>query len=77
MHFLHSFGEFLNIILSQSVSIKFLQGGMKAVVWTDSIQIMLMYGTLILIIVKGTLNVGGLSVIWNRNVAGGRIHYPE
>lgn len=50
---------------------------MKAVVWTDSIQIMLMYGTLILIIVKGTLNVGGLSVIWNRNVAGGRIHYPE
>lgn len=28
-------------------------GGIKAVVWTDVIQIILMYGTLLLIVIKG------------------------
>lgn len=50
---------------------------MKAVIWTDVIQIMLMYGTLFLIIVKGTMDVGGLSVVWNRNVESNRIYVPE
>lgn len=54
-----------------------LQGGIKAVVWTDVIQIMLMYGTLVLIIVKGTADVGGLSVVVERNFASGRLEAPE
>lgn len=52
-------------------------GGIKAVVWTDVIQIILMYGTLILIVVKGTMNVGGLSVVIERNYNSGRIEAPE
>lgn len=45
--------------------------------FTDVIQIMLMYGTLILIVVKGTSDVGGLSVVIERNFASGRIEAPE
>lgn len=58
-------------------SIKILQGGVKAVVWTDLIQIILMYGTLLLIMIKGTFDVGGLSVVWDRNMVGGRIDPPR
>jgi Na+/proline symporter len=52
-------------------------GGIKAVVWTDVIQIILMYGTLVLIAVKGTLSVGGLSVVIERNYESGRFEAPE
>lgn len=52
-------------------------GGIKAVVWTDVIQITLMYGTLALIVIKGTMSVGGLSVVIERNFASGRFEAPE
>lgn len=52
-------------------------GGIKAVIWTDVIQIVIMYGVMILIIVKGTLNVGGLGVVIERNWHSGRIEAPE
>jgi solute carrier family 5 (sodium-coupled monocarboxylate transporter), member 8/12 len=52
-------------------------GGIKAVVWTDVIQIILMYGTLLLIVVKGTMSVGGLSVVIERNYGSGRFETPE
>ncbi|KAL7036978.1 hypothetical protein ACKWTF_009025 [Chironomus riparius] len=52
-------------------------GGIKAVVWTDVIQMMLMYGTLFLIVIKGTMNVGGLSVIIERNMESGRFEAPD
>lgn len=44
---------------------------------TDVIQIMLMYGTLLLIVIKGTINVGGLSVVIERNFQSGRFETPE
>jgi solute carrier family 5 (sodium-coupled monocarboxylate transporter), member 8/12 len=49
----------------------------KAVVWTDVIQIILMYGTLGLIVIKGTMSVGGLSVVLERNFQSGRFEAPE
>jgi sodium-coupled monocarboxylate transporter 8/12 len=49
----------------------------QAVVWTDVIQIMLMYGTLVLIVVRGTSLVGGLSVVIERNIESGRLAMPE
>ena len=52
-------------------------GGIKAVVWTDVIQIVIMYGVMILIIVKGTMNVGGLGVVIERNLESGRFEAPE
>jgi hypothetical protein len=44
---------------------------------TDVIQIMMMYGTLVLIILKGTYDVGGLSVVLERNLQSGRLSAPE
>ena len=52
-------------------------GGIKAVIWTDVIQIVIMYGVMVLIMVKGTLNVGGLGVVWERNWNSSRIEPPE
>lgn len=36
-----------------------------------------MYGIMTLIIIKGTLNVGGLDVVMDRNWDSGRIEAPE
>ncbi|XP_075145578.1 kin of rumpel isoform X1 [Haematobia irritans] len=52
-------------------------GGLKAVVWTDVIQTVIMVGAILFVIVKGTIDVGGLSVVWERNWATGRIEIPE
>lgn len=41
------------------------------------IQIILMYGTLVLIVVKGTIDVGGLQVVIDRNFESGRFEAPE
>jgi solute carrier family 5 (sodium-coupled monocarboxylate transporter), member 8/12 len=52
-------------------------GGIKAVIWTDVIQIVIMYGVMVLIIVKGTASVGGLGVVLERNWESGRFEAPE
>ena len=52
-------------------------GGLKAVVWTDVVQITIMYGTLLLIAIKGTLNVGGISEVFEKNIDSGRFEAPE
>uniref|UniRef100_A0A182QSH3 Sodium-coupled monocarboxylate transporter 1 n=1 Tax=Anopheles farauti TaxID=69004 RepID=A0A182QSH3_9DIPT len=52
-------------------------GGIKAVVWTDVIQMFIMIGALILIVVKGTADIGGLGVLIERNLASGRIEPPN
>lgn len=64
--------------LTPKAPLKFnvLQGGLKAVVWTDVIQTFIMVGAMILIIVKGTIDIGGISVLWQRNWDSGRIEGP-
>ncbi|XP_005188094.2 sodium-coupled monocarboxylate transporter 1 [Musca domestica] len=52
-------------------------GGLKAVIWTDVIQTVIMVGAIIFVIVKGTIDVGGFGVVWERNSATGRIEIPE
>ncbi|XP_055903273.1 sodium-coupled monocarboxylate transporter 1 [Eupeodes corollae] len=52
-------------------------GGLQAVVWTDVVQAFLMFGAMILIIVKGTMDIGGPSVVWERAVSSGRIESPN
>lgn len=41
-----------------------IKGGIKAVVWTDVFQTIVIFGALITVIVKGTIDVGGLSEVW-------------
>uniref|UniRef100_A0A1I7W7V0 Sodium-coupled monocarboxylate transporter 2 n=1 Tax=Heterorhabditis bacteriophora TaxID=37862 RepID=A0A1I7W7V0_HETBA len=50
-------------------------GGLKAVVWTDSLQAVLMYGGVLAVIVQGLRHprVGGLSRVWEIAVESGRV----
>jgi Na+/proline symporter len=50
-------------------------GGMKAVLWTDVFQSILMFSAMIIIIVKGTYDVGGVDTVWQRALEGGRIEF--
>ncbi|GLH11437.1 Uncharacterized protein GBIM_16214, partial [Gryllus bimaculatus] len=52
-------------------------GGLKAVVWTDVVQTVAMFGSMLLVIAKGTADVGGLGVVWSRNWESGRIESPS
>ncbi|PNF28804.1 Sodium-coupled monocarboxylate transporter 1 [Cryptotermes secundus] len=51
-------------------------GGLKAVVWTDVVQTLIMFGAMVFVIIKGTIDVGGLRVVWERNYESGRIEAP-
>ncbi len=50
-------------------------GGIKAVLWTDVFQSLLMFAAMIIIIIKGTLDVGGVDVVWQRALEGQRIQF--
>lgn len=52
-------------------------GGIRAVVWTDFIQTFLMFGSMLLIIIKGTSDVGGWSLVIRRNLESGRLEFPS
>lgn len=67
----------LEYILTSNLTCFIVKGGLKAVVWTDVIQTGIMVGAMIIVIVKGTADVGGLSVVIERNSAGGRFEGPE
>lgn len=53
-----------------------LQGGLRAVVWADFIQALVMFGSMLLIAIKGTLDIGGLSVVLRRNRDSDRLEFP-
>ena len=55
----------------------FVQGGMKAVMWTDSFQICMMFAGLIAVLVKGSLDNDGFANVWRINDEGGRIEFQE
>ncbi|XP_076075730.1 sodium-coupled monocarboxylate transporter 2-like [Mytilus galloprovincialis] len=40
-------------------------GGMKAVVWTDSFQMMVMFAGMFTLLIAGCMKVGGIDVVWN------------
>ncbi|XP_069696488.1 sodium-coupled monocarboxylate transporter 1-like [Periplaneta americana] len=52
-------------------------GGLKAVVWTDVVQTSVMLGAMVLVMVKGTIDVGGFRVVWEHGVNSGRIEPPD
>ncbi|OXU24946.1 hypothetical protein TSAR_015669 [Trichomalopsis sarcophagae] len=54
---------------------KCTQGGLKAVVWTDAIQTIVMFGGVIVVAVLGTARAGGWSEVWRRNLETGRVEF--
>uniref|UniRef100_A0A182LWM8 Sodium-coupled monocarboxylate transporter 1 n=1 Tax=Anopheles culicifacies TaxID=139723 RepID=A0A182LWM8_9DIPT len=51
------------------------QGGIKAVVFTDAWQVVVMFISVVVVIIIGVIKIGGPSVIWERSVEGGRIDF--
>ncbi|TSK13226.1 Sodium-coupled monocarboxylate transporter 1 [Bagarius yarrelli] len=49
-------------------------GGLKAVVWTDVFQVIIMLAGFLAVIVQSVLLQGGVSVIFNDSVQGGRLN---
>ncbi|UYV76494.1 hypothetical protein LAZ67_14000717, partial [Cordylochernes scorpioides] len=52
-------------------------GGIKAVLWTDVFQSLLMFASIISIIIIGANNVGGLGQVWAIAKEGGRIEFDN
>lgn len=50
-------------------------GGLKAVVWTDTLQQIIMMGSSIIVVGLGIIAVGGLDVTWQRSLDGDRIEF--
>ncbi|KAK8751797.1 hypothetical protein OTU49_010357 [Cherax quadricarinatus] len=47
-------------------------GGMKAVLWTDALQTLIMYASMMFVIIKGAVDVGGFDAVWEKNAESGR-----
>ncbi|XP_063957351.1 sodium-coupled monocarboxylate transporter 1-like isoform X1 [Lytechinus pictus] len=52
-------------------------GGLKAVVWTDTLQGIIMIVGVVALIIKGTMVVGGLDKVWQIAEQGDRIQFLE
>ncbi|XP_058452646.1 sodium-coupled monocarboxylate transporter 1 isoform X2 [Malaya genurostris] len=52
-----------------------LLGGIKAVVFTDAWQVVVMFISVVIVVILGTIVIGDPSIIWDRSEAGGRIDF--
>ncbi|XP_052892482.1 sodium-coupled monocarboxylate transporter 1-like [Anopheles moucheti] len=52
-----------------------LLGGIKAVVFTDAWQVVVMFVSVVVVVIIGTIALGGPGVIWDRSIDGGRIDF--
>lgn len=52
-----------------------IQGGLKAVVWTDAIQSVFTTASIVIVIILGLIQVGGISNMVKANQEGGRIEF--
>lgn len=50
-------------------------GGMKAVLWTDLFQSILMFGSMFAVLIAGTYRLGGLSNVMHEVIEGGRLEF--
>lgn len=52
-------------------------GGLKAVVWTDTLQFLLMVGGIVAVTILGLMATGGFWNVWETSDAGGRLIFFE
>ena len=60
---------------AQSMPVCGLKGGMKAVMWTDVVQICFMFAGIVAVIIKGSVDHGGFSNTWSIMYDDERIHF--
>lgn len=53
------------MICINSVFYRSFQGGLKAVVWTDVLQLFILIAGLFAIIIKGLFDLGGIGPVWD------------
>lgn len=85
MHLLHNFGKCKYTVKIHSKTVFFLgiakllklmllsQGGLKAVVWTDTLQTVLMYFGVLFVLIYGTWRLGGVRNVFAINDKGDRL----
>lgn len=79
LRILHLCGKMLSTYLKNSLNVPFIsnfKGGLKAVVWTDVVQTFSMFGALILVAVKGTIDLGGADIVMKSAWNTGRLEAP-
>lgn len=54
-----------------------MQGGLKAVIWTDVLQMVIMLAGFVAVIARGAVLQGGLTQIWEDAGKGGRLEAFE
>ncbi|CAG5131129.1 unnamed protein product [Candidula unifasciata] len=50
-------------------------GGLKAVIWTDVFQAFVMFAGIFAILIKGTIDAGGPTAVWDTAYKGGRLNF--
>lgn len=55
----------------------YIQGGVKAVVYTDVLQTLLMFGGVLLVVIICCVDLGGAAKVWSISELGGRIQFFE
>lgn len=63
----------LYIITHLLLSSLLLQGGLKAVIWTDVFQTIVMFAGQLAVIIVGTHQAGGIAEVWRKAQNGSRI----
>jgi Na+/proline symporter len=53
----------------------YLQGGIKAVMWTDTFQTIVMFGSFLAVIIKGNNDIGGARRVWDTSYQKNRIEF--
>lgn len=54
-----------------------MKGGFKAVLWTDAFQFCMMIISIAIVIVKGSIDVGGPAAVYNASISSNRIEFFE
>ena len=54
-----------------------IQGGLKAVIWTDVFQSTIMVAGLIVVVIVGSIEVGGFGEVWRINKEFDRLNFFE
>lgn len=55
----------------------FFQGGLKAVMWTDAFQMIIIWIALLVLIIKSTIDVGGISYVFEKADDGGKLEFNK
>lgn len=53
------------------------QGGLKAVVWTDAFQMIVMVAGFVTVLIRGTILNGGAAKVWENAYEGSRLNIFE